>query len=69
MIVIPRITTIYSQRIIAKSAGITSVTLANRVRDLKKLLCNNSNSNKALSNDINRTPLASSSCDGLESLN
>jgi transcription initiation factor TFIIB len=49
-----------SQRIIAKAAGITSVTLANRVKDLKKLLCNSGNSNKALSNDINRTPLVPS---------
>lgn len=56
-----------SQRIISKTAGITSVTLANRVKDLKKLLCNSGN-NKGSSNDIHKTPLVSS-FNGLGSLN
>lgn len=56
-----------SQRVIAQAAGITSLTLANRVKDLKKLLCNGGNNNKALLNDISRTSLVSFS--RLESLN
>jgi len=57
-----------SQKVIAQAAGITSVTLANRVKDLKKLLCNSGNNNKDLSKDINRTSLISS-FNGLGSLN
>lgn len=50
-----------SQTTIAKAAGITSVTLASRVRELKELLCSdsNNNNNKALSNDIKGTSLVS----------
>ena len=50
-----------SQTTIAKAAGITSVTLASRVMELKELLCSdsNNNNNKALLNDIKGTSLVS----------
>jgi hypothetical protein len=49
-----------SQKVIAQAAGITSVTLANRVKDLKNLLCNSGSNNRTLLKDINTTSLVSS---------
>jgi transcription initiation factor TFIIB len=50
-----------SQKVISQAAGITTVTLANRVKDLKDLLCNSGNNiNRTLLNDINRASLLSS---------
>ena len=48
-----------SQTAVAKAAGITSVTLASRIKDLKELLCSSNNNNKPLSDDIGRTSLVS----------
>ena len=48
-----------SQATVAKAAGITNVTLASRIKDLKELLCSSNNNNKALSDCINRTSLVS----------
>jgi transcription initiation factor TFIIIB Brf1 subunit/transcription initiation factor TFIIB len=48
-----------SQTVIARAAGITSVTLGSRIKDLKELLCSSNNNSKGLSKDINGAFLVS----------
>ena len=48
-----------SQTVIARAAGITSVSLGSRIKDLKELLCSSNNNNKPFSNDTRRAFLVS----------